>query len=275
MRSTADARLLGAATADAENIAVIGAGFIGLELASTLAQLQKRVTVIEAESRVLARAVSPEISEFLSSEHVGHGVELLTSRAVQSFVGEYGMVRKVLLDDGTCIDADIVIVGIGSVPNFELAESLGLRTENGIVVDSKSRTGRANVFAAGDCALFCGPFSPSGIRLESVQNAIDQSRVAGAVIAGVDKSYHSVPWFWSDQYDLKLRIVGVPSGVTERVLRLDTASGVSVFHFRNDACICVESVNRPREHVSDAVYWPTERSRSKVCRMSTSTCRCF
>ncbi|MCW1750206.1 MULTISPECIES: NAD(P)/FAD-dependent oxidoreductase [Rhizobium] len=250
LRSLADARLLSAATADAEHIVIIGAGFIGLEVASVLVQQQKKVTIVETENRVLARAVSPEISRLLASLHVGHGAKLLTSCAVQSLVGEGGVVRKAMLDDGTLIDADIIIAGIGSVPNLALAQLLELRTAQGILVDSKSRTSRTNVFAAGDCAQFWGPFNSTGIRLESVQNATDQSRVAGAVIAGVDSSYDSVPWFWSDQYDVKLQIVGLPYGGTERVVRSSGTSGTSVFHFRNDTCICIESINRPREHVS-------------------------
>ncbi|MCC8969161.1 FAD-dependent oxidoreductase [Bradyrhizobium sp. Cham227] len=249
LRSIADARLLSAAVANAEKIVVIGGGFIGLEVASALIQQQKQVVVIEAENRVLARAVSPEISEFLSSVHLGHGLKLLTSRAVRSLVGENHVVRTILLDDGTSIDADIVIVGIGSVPNLELAQLLGLHTKDGIVVNSQSRTSRTNVFAAGDCTRFSSPFNPNGTRIESVQNATDQARVAGAVIAGKGKAYEALPWFWSDQYDLKLQIAGVAVGATERIVRSAT-SGTSVFHFRDDACVCVESVNRPREHIS-------------------------
>lgn len=259
LRSIADARLLSAATQDADNIAVIGGGFIGLEVASALTAQKKRVTVIEAENRVLARVVSPEISEFLASVHVDHGVQLLTGRAVQSLVGENGVVREVVLADGLSIEADIVIVGIGSVPNLELAKELRLQTRNGIVVDSRSRTSRANVFAAGDCTLFRGPFNSGGIRLESVQNAVDQSRVAGAVIAGVDTAYESLPWFWSDQYSLKLQIAGLSVGATARVARQSANSGISVFHFRDDVCVCVESVNQPREHVSVRRLLPREK----------------
>ncbi|WP_342709878.1 FAD-dependent oxidoreductase [Bradyrhizobium sp. B124] len=250
LRSVADASLLRAAVAEAENIVIVGAGFIGLEVASALVQQQKRVTVIEAGSRVLGRVVAPELSQFFSSAHTARGVKLQTSCTVQSLIGDDGVVRKVVLDDGGLVDADIVIVGIGSVPSVELASQLGLPSDNGIVVDSQSRTSRENVFAAGDCALFCGPFNSGGLRLESVQNAIDQSRVAGAVIAGIHKAYASLPWFWSDQYELKLQIAGLPFGATERVVRPGTASDISVLHFRGDVCICVESVNRPREHMS-------------------------
>ncbi|MER9477476.1 FAD-dependent oxidoreductase [Mesorhizobium sp. M0520] len=249
LRSIADARALSAATAKAENIVVIGAGFIGLEIASTLRAPQQHVTVIETENRVLARAVSPEISEFLGSVHIGHGIKLLTSRKVQSLVEENGTVRKVMLTDGTAICADVVIVGIGSVANLELPQALGLDIDNGVLVDPLSRTSRENIFAAGDCTRFRSKFNLEGARLESVQNAIDQSRAAGAAIAGQSKAYEAIPWFWSDQFDFKLQIVGIPVGATERILRPGANSSLSVFHFRNDLCVCVESVNQPREHV--------------------------
>ncbi|MGY3591847.1 3-phenylpropionate/trans-cinnamate dioxygenase ferredoxin reductase subunit [Bradyrhizobium sp. USDA 4341] len=259
LRSIADARSLSDAAVGAQKIVVIGGGFIGLEVASALVQQKKEVTVIETENRVLARVVSPEIAEFVSSVHVGRGVTLLTSRTVKSFVAEAGLVRKVLLDDGTSIDADIVIVGIGSVPNTELARSLGLHIGSGIVVDSRSRTSRLDIFAAGDCTSFRSPFNPNGIRVECVQNAIDQARVAGAVIAGKDKAYEALPWFWSDQYDLKLQIAGIAVGATERIVRSGMTSAISVFHLRDDMCICVESINGAREHISARRLLPGER----------------
>lgn len=250
LRSAADARALKSASKTATNVVIIGAGFIGLEVASALATPHRRVTVVEAADRILGRVVAPELSEFFSSAHIRHGVTLLTSSAVKSVAGQNGVVRSVLLQDGTCIEADIVVVGIGSMPNSELAQQLGLHCDNGIVVDAQSRTSCPFVFAAGDCALFQSAFNPTSARLESVQNAIDQSRVAGAVIAGVDRRYESLPWFWSDQYDLKLQIAGLPFGASDRIVRAGTQSEASVFHFRDEICVCVESVNRPREHMS-------------------------
>lgn len=250
LRSAADARSLKSASKSATNVVIIGAGFIGLEVASALAAPHRTITVLEATDRILGRVVAPEISEFLSRRHTDHGVRLSTSSAVKSLEGENGVVRTVLLHDGPSLEADIVVVGIGSVPNSELAQQIGLEGSNGIVVDNQSRTSCPNVFATGDCAVFRGPFNPKGVRLESVQNAIDQSRVAGAVLAGVDRRYDSLPWFWSDQYDVKLQIAGVPFGATERIARTGTRSGISVFHFRDDICICVESVNRAREHMA-------------------------
>jgi 3-phenylpropionate/trans-cinnamate dioxygenase ferredoxin reductase component len=250
LRSAADARSLKLASKGATNIVIVGAGFIGLEVASALAAPQRSVTVLEATDRILGRVVAPELSEFFSSLHAEHGVRLATSSAVQSLEGENGVVRRVVLQDGSAIEADIVVVGIGSVPNCELAQQIGLEGSSGISVDKQSRTNCPNVVAAGDCAVFQGPFNPTGVRLESVQNAIDQSRIAGAVLAGVDKCYESLPWFWSDQYDVKLQIAGVPFGATERVVRTGTRAEISVFHFRDNICICVESVNRAREHMA-------------------------
>ncbi|KWH40560.1 NAD(P)/FAD-dependent oxidoreductase [Burkholderia stagnalis] len=264
LRSASDARTLRAAAASAVNIVIIGAGFIGLEVASALATPERRITVVEAADRILARAVAPETSGFLAAAHARHGVTLSVAGEIESLVGEKGVVQRVVLKDGRVIDADIVIVGIGSIPNTELAEQIGLRCRNGIAVDSQSRTDIADVFAMGDCAVFGGVFNTNGARLESVQNAIDQSRVAGSTIAGVDKHYESLPWFWSDQYDLKLQMAGLASGATDRVVRHGSDSEMSVFHFRDDVCISVESVNRPREHMSARRLLPAGVTRARL-----------
>ncbi|MGR8023284.1 NAD(P)/FAD-dependent oxidoreductase [Burkholderia cenocepacia] len=264
LRSASDARTLRAAAASAVNIVIIGAGFIGLEVASALATPERRITVVEAADRILARAVAPETSGFLAAAHARHGVKLSVAGEIESLAGEKGVVQRVVLKDGRVIDADIVIVGIGSIPNTELAEQIGLRCRNGIVVDSQSRTDIADVFAMGDCAVFGGVFNTNGARLESVQNAIDQSRVAGSTIAGGDKHYESLPWFWSDQYDLKLQMAGLASGATDRVVRHGSDSEMSVFHFRDDVCISVESVNRPREHMSARRLLPAGVTRARL-----------
>jgi 3-phenylpropionate/trans-cinnamate dioxygenase ferredoxin reductase subunit len=249
--------MLKAASTDASDIVVIGAGFIGLEVASALIGSGKNVTVVEAADRVLARVAAPELSTFLSSLHASYGVKILTSSEVQSLSGEDDAVRAVLLKDGSSIPADMVVVGIGSVSNIELAKDAGIDCQNGIVVDLGSRSNHTDVFAAGDCAVCRSAFNPAGVRLESVQNAIDQSRIAGAVIAGKDAQYDSLPWFWSDQYDLKLQIAGLPFGSTEKLVRAGNGTEFSIFHFRDETCICVESINRPREHMSARRLLPT------------------
>jgi 3-phenylpropionate/trans-cinnamate dioxygenase ferredoxin reductase subunit len=229
---------------------VIGGGFIGLEVASTFAQQNKRVTVVEATDRVLARVSSPEISAFFTSVHTQNGVKFIHGQPVERLTGEDGRVREVQLADGLVLKADLVVVGIGSIAHLDLARQLGLETDSGIVVDRHSRTSLDGVLAAGDCASHRSALNPGGIRLESVQNAIDQARVAGASVAGGDASYDALPWFWSDQYDYKLQVAGLAAGATERLLREGSGREMSVFHFRNDTCICLESVNRPREHIA-------------------------
>ncbi|WP_082980347.1 FAD-dependent oxidoreductase [Mesorhizobium sp. WSM3873] len=250
VRSVADARKLRSAISAAEKVVIIGAGFIGLEVASALVRQNKQVTVVEAADRVLARAVSPKLSRLLSAIHAQNGVNLITSRKVRPVIGPSGLINRIEMDDGSILKAEIVVVGVGSQPNLELAQQLELNVGNGIVVDDRSRTSRSNVFAAGDCATFTGQFNRAGIRLESVQNAIDQARVAGNAIAGGDKVYHAVPWFWSDQYESKIQIAGLSGGATDSESRYGEKSDISVFHFRDDVCVSVESVNRPRDHMA-------------------------
>jgi 3-phenylpropionate/trans-cinnamate dioxygenase ferredoxin reductase subunit len=250
VRNVADARKLRSAISQAENVVIIGAGFIGLEVASAIVQQDKHVTVVEAADRVLARAVSPELSKLLSAIHAENGVDVVTSRKVRPVIGPGGLINRIEMEDGSILKADIVVVGVGSQPNLDLAQQLELHVANGIIVDDRSRTSRSNVFAAGDCATFTGPFNQAGIRLESVQNAIDQARIAGNTIAGGDKVYRAVPWFWSDQYESKIQIAGLYGGVTDSESQHGEKSDISVFHFREDACVCVESVNRPRDHMA-------------------------
>ncbi|TIT69378.1 MAG: hypothetical protein E5W63_05030, partial [Mesorhizobium sp.] len=250
VRSVADARNLRLAIPGAEKVVIIGAGFIGLEVASALVRQNKHVTVVEAADRVLARAVSPELSRLLSAIHAQNGVNLITSRKVRPIIGPSGQINRLEMDDSLILKADIVVVGVGSQPNLELAQQLELHVGNGIIVDNRSRTSKSNVFAAGDCATFAGEFNRAGIRLESVQNAIDQARIAGNAIAGGDKVYHAVPWFWSDQYESKIQIAGLSSETTHSESRRGEKSDVSVFHFRDDVCVSVESVNRPRDHMA-------------------------
>ena len=249
LKSVEDALALKAAAAGAQNVVVIGGGFIGLEVASTLAQQQKNVTVIEATDRVLARVVSPEVSQFIEAAHIRHGVNLLCGNGVERIEGEHGKATQVILSSGATLAADLIVVGIGSIANTDLAAQLGLEIENGIVVDGHSRTSKPNVYAAGDCAYHKSAFNPYGIRLESVQNAQDQARIAGANVAGVEKLYDALPWFWSDQYSYKLQIAGLSVGATERHAIGDDES-LSVFHFKDEICVCIESINRARDHLA-------------------------
>jgi 3-phenylpropionate/trans-cinnamate dioxygenase ferredoxin reductase subunit len=184
--------------------------------------------------------------------HSRAGVRLLTQTTVQALEGEAGHVRSVLLSDGSRCPADFAIVGIGVVPNVELAAAAGLSCQDGIVIDTYARTDDPTIVAAGDCTRHPNRFALGGpIRLESVQNALDQAKTAGATLAGVLKPYDAVPWFWSDQYDLKLQMVGLSDGHDEAVIRgAPEEQKFSVFYFRQGALIGIDSINRPGDHMA-------------------------
>ncbi|WP_035694593.1 NAD(P)/FAD-dependent oxidoreductase, partial [Bradyrhizobium liaoningense] len=202
LRSVTDAIDLKARLADAAEIVIIGGGFIGLEVAASAAKLGKKVTVIEASSRLLERAVSPVLSTFLLDTHLRAGVDVKLDETVTSFKGNDRKVSAVVLGNGASVRADLVLVGIGGVANDEIARSAGLRCTNGIVVDEHGQSETSDIFAAGDCANHFNRFCESWVRLESVQNAQDQAKAAGLAIAGARAPYESVPRFWSDQYDV-------------------------------------------------------------------------
>jgi 3-phenylpropionate/trans-cinnamate dioxygenase ferredoxin reductase component len=252
LRTLDDAIALKARMPEAQSVAIIGGGFIGLEIAASLAMLGKEVTVIEALPRVLARALPVKLSEFLSGVHQSAGVRVLTQTTVSELVGEGGHVRSVILSDGTRCPADFVIVGIGVLPNVELAAAAGLACQDGIVIDEFARTQDPDIVAAGDCTRHPNRFALAGaVRLESVQNALDQAKTAGATLAGVRKPYDAVPWFWSDQYDLKLQMVGLSEGHDHSVVRgSPEEQKFSVFYFRQGALIGIDSINRPGDHMA-------------------------
>jgi 3-phenylpropionate/trans-cinnamate dioxygenase ferredoxin reductase subunit len=253
LRTLDDAIALKARMPDAKSVAIIGGGFIGLEIAASLAMLGKEVTVIEALPRVLARALPVKLSEFLCGVHQQAGVRVLTQTTVRELIGEGGHVRSVLLSDGSRCAADFVIVGIGVLPNVELAAEAGLACQDGIVIDAFGRTQDPIIVAAGDCTRHPNRFALGGpIRLESVQNALDQAKTAGATLtAAVLKPYDAVPWFWSDQYDLKLQMVGLSDGHDQSVLRGSPQDRkFSVFYFRQGALIGIDSINRPGDHMA-------------------------
>jgi 3-phenylpropionate/trans-cinnamate dioxygenase ferredoxin reductase subunit len=250
LRSIADARALKRAAEQASDVVVIGGGFIGLEVAAALAQRSKKVTVLEAQEHLLNRVVAPAISKFLADAHRAQGVEIMTKAKVVEIKGDNGRVRQVVLHCESVLPADLVIVGIGSEPNTELAAAAGLACRDGIVVDQHARTSHPRILAAGDCAFYAGPYTNGGMRLESVQNALDQSRCAGASVAGIAKRYDAIPWFWSDQYKLKLQIAGISQSFDSYVERPGGPDEMSVLYFRDEFCIAVDSINRPREHMS-------------------------
>lgn len=251
LRTRAHVDAILAALPGTERIAVIGGGYIGLEAAAAFTRLGKQVTVIEALDRVLARVAGEPLSRFYEAEHRAHGVEVLTDAAVASIEAKGGRASGVRLEDGRLVEADMVIVGIGIVPNVAPLIEAGADGGNGVAVDDSCRTSLPDVYAIGDCALHSNGFAGSAlIRLESVQNANDQASVAAAVIAGKEASYAAVPWFWSNQYDLKLQTVGISTGHDATVVRGDPAArSFSVVYLRGGKVIALDCVNAAKDYV--------------------------
>jgi 3-phenylpropionate/trans-cinnamate dioxygenase ferredoxin reductase subunit len=253
IRSVADILLIKQGLQTAKTAVIIGAGYIGLEAAAVLAKLGLDVTVLEMQNRVLARVTSSIMSDYMESLHRHHGVKILTSTKVLSLEGE-GSVEAVVCEDGQRLPADLVIVGIGVRPNIDLAVKANLATDNGIVVNNHGQTSNADVYAAGDCASHPSSLYERNLRLESVQNANDQSRVAASNICGIDKVYDVVPWFWSDQYDVKLQMVGLNEGFDRVVIRGDATNkaktGFALFYFKDNRLIAADCIARPKEFMA-------------------------
>ncbi|MHB2211745.1 NAD(P)/FAD-dependent oxidoreductase [Methylobacterium sp. CM6257] len=253
LRGLADADALKSAIASARNIVVVGAGFIGLEFAAVAAARGLSVTVIEAADRPMARAVSPEIGEFFRGAHEAMGVRFAFGAGVTAILGRGGRAAAVALADGGELAADLVLVGIGVVPNRELALEAGLPAEDGVRVDAFLATPDPAISAIGDCARFPSPFArgltPDGtVRIESVQNAIDQGRCLAARLIGKPAPYGALPWFWSDQGPHKLQIAGLAGPGDASVVR-GSGAAFSVFRFRDGALSAVESVDRAADHM--------------------------
>ncbi|HKQ83487.1 MAG TPA: FAD-dependent oxidoreductase [Steroidobacteraceae bacterium] len=229
-------------------LVIIGGGYIGLEAAAVGRKKELQVTLVEALPRVLARVTTPELSAFYERVHRGHGVDIRTGIGVHAFEGD-PRVNTVVLADGTRLPADLIIVGIGLIPNTELAEAAGLPVSNGIVVDQFTRTADPSIHAIGDCSNHLNEFYPGKrLRLESVPNATEQARVCAAAICGKPTPYNALPWFWSDQYDLKLQMVGLSEGYDQYVVRGDmSTASFSVFYLREGALISVDTVSRAQD----------------------------
>jgi 3-phenylpropionate/trans-cinnamate dioxygenase ferredoxin reductase subunit len=238
--------------ADADDIApllhpgnralVIGGGYIGLEAAAVARTKGLEVTIIELAERILQRVAAPPTADYFRALHRNHGVTILESTALARLAGEAGRLTGATLKDGTHLPADIAIVGIGILPNDDLARTAGLAVDGGIVVDGQCRTSTPDIYAAGDCARF--PWCGEPTRLESVQNAIDQAEHAATAMLGERRDYNPVPWFWSDQYDVKLQIAGLNRGYTEYIARAGKRpESASVWYFRGDTLIAVDAMN--------------------------------
>ena len=246
LRTIKDVDRIREAMSSATKLCIVGGGYIGLEVAAVAKTLGFEVSVLEMEERILQRVTTPEMSEFYHQLHAGRGVNILVSTAVSGFTGD-GQVAAVVCGDEQ-IEADLVIVGIGIIPNVEIAESAGLECDNGIVVDEHCRTSNPDIYAAGDCTNHPNPILDRRLRLESVPNAMEQARVAANNMLDGDKTYAAVPWFWSDQYELKLQMVGFSSDGDTSVVRGDKAANqFAVFYLKNGAVVAVDAVNSPRE----------------------------
>jgi 3-phenylpropionate/trans-cinnamate dioxygenase ferredoxin reductase component len=250
LRTLAETDVLRRRLEEAREVVVVGAGFIGLEFASVAIARGANVRIIEITHHPMGRVVSAQTSEFFTKAHRRWGAEVLLGTGVARILGAGGRVTGVETTDGRQLPADLVLICIGVIPNAELASGAALPVDNGVVVDEYLATVDRTIFAIGDCANFPTPFAPARVRLESVQNAVDQARCVAAHIAGKWEPYRKVPWFWSDQGDLKLQIAGITAGHDQAVTRGDPPGGqFSVFCFRDERLIGVESVNRPADHV--------------------------
>ena len=249
LRSLEDADAIRNAFVAGRKLVVVGGGYIGLEIAATAKGLGLEVCVIEAAERILGRVTAPEMSAYYTRAHRARGVDVRLSTAITSFEGN-GAVRAVTCG-GETIAADVVVIGIGIVPDAELAASAGIRCDDGIVVDEQCTTSAEHVYAVGDCTRHPNPILGHTLRLESVQNALDQARTAASNIAGTPSKYEQVPWFWSDQFDLKLQMVGMSNGYDTIVQRgsMD-ADDFAMFYLKEGVLIAVDAVNRPREFMA-------------------------
>jgi 3-phenylpropionate/trans-cinnamate dioxygenase ferredoxin reductase subunit len=247
LRDVADATRLRQALTGAASVVVIGGGFIGLEVAAAARALGRPVTVVEATDRLIPRAVAPVVSEFYRRAHERRGTVVRLGAAVTAVTGERGRATGVLLADGVHLPADVVVVGIGIMPRTELAEQLGLACDRGIVVDRCARTSAPGVVAAGDCTVV----GADRLRFESVQHATAQARAGAAALLGREEPVTEVPWFWSDQHDLKLQIAGLSAGHDEVVVRGDPDSErFSVLYYRGGSLLAVDAVNAPADYLT-------------------------
>ena len=247
VRTVADIDAMSSEMVEGGELIVIGGGYIGLEVASAATACRMKVTVVEIADRILKRVAATETSEAIRSLHQSHGVNVLEGVGLERLQG-HGRVTGARLTDGTVLSADVVIAGVGITPATALAEAAGVEIDNGIRTDLWGRTSIPSIWAAGDCASF--PWKDGRIRLESVQNAIDQAELVAENIAGAEKEYRPTPWFWSDQYDAKLQIAGLGNGYDRIVERrpIDSDS-VSFWYFRKDSLLAVDAINDSRSYM--------------------------
>lgn len=255
LRNADDALELKARVPDVQNVVVIGGGFIGLEAAASLHTMGKSVTLVEAAPRLVPRAVGEETSEHLLRHHRGEGIGIELGTTVSRILARGDRVSGVELSDGRTIDADLVLVGVGVIPNTELAESIGLECEDGVRVDANALASDGVTVAVGDCANLPNPIpgAPDGdrVRFESVNNAIEQAKVAAYAITGRREDYAGIPWFWSNQGAVKLQIAGLSTGHDRTLVRAEPERGKrSVLYYRGDRVIAADCINHPLDFMA-------------------------
>jgi 3-phenylpropionate/trans-cinnamate dioxygenase ferredoxin reductase subunit len=273
LRTTAEAEALKAVLGPGQKLAIVGGGYVGLEVAASARALGGEATVIEREPRILARVACEILSSFFQAYHEGRGVRFELNAGVTAIEGVDGRAAAVRLDDGRRIACDAVLVGVGAVPNDELAREAGLECDGGIVVDEAARTSDDAIYAMGDVTRRPLPLYGRMFRLESVPNALEQAKQAAAAICGRPPPAPETPWFWSDQYDLKLQIAGVPFDIDDLVVRGDPAGArFAIFHMRGDRIQAVEAVNAPAEFMGgkSLIGAQTPVSRAKLADPAVS-----
>lgn len=247
VRTLADIDAMEPEFAAGKNVLIVGGGYIGLEAAAVAAKLELNVTLVEMADRILQRVAAPETSDYFRTLHGGHGVNIVEGVGLDHLSGD-GRVAEATLTNGTVLPVDFVITGVGIKPTTELAESLGVTLDNGIKTDAQGRSSVPHIWAAGDCASF--PYGGDRIRLESVPNAIEQAEVVAENMLGAGKDYAAKPWFWSDQYDVKLQIAGLNTGYDNVVTRVGEKPGAqSHWYYRGDTLLAVDAMNDARAYM--------------------------
>lgn len=248
LRSINDVARIRADLEQAGRIVIVGAGYIGLEVAAVARTQGLDVTVVEMAERVMSRVVSPEVSAFYEKEHRGQGVKLLLGIGLDSFEGGDGRVQSALTTNGQSLPTDLVVVGAGILPETDLAETAGLEVDDGIVVDNHCRSSDPDIFAIGDCTSHPSRVYGRRLRLESVDNALQQAKTAASNACGEDAAYDVVPWFWSDQYDLKLQIAGLSQGYDDVVIRGNPdGRSFACLYLKKGVLIATDAINAPRD----------------------------
>jgi 3-phenylpropionate/trans-cinnamate dioxygenase ferredoxin reductase component len=246
VRTLADVDAMRAEFAVDRKVIIVGGGYIGLEAAAVAAKLGLDVTILEMAPRILQRVAAPETSDYVRALHQAHGVTVMENTGLRELAGQ-GRVSGVVLQDGRTLPADFVIVGVGITPNTELAQMAGLLIDNGIATDALGRSSDPSIWAAGDCASF--PHGDGRLRLESVGNAIDMAEAVAANILGANEAYQAKPWFWSDQFDLKLQIAGLNTGYDRIVTRKGEGAAVSFWYYRGADLLAVDAMNDSRAYM--------------------------